>query len=187
MTYTQEQKRILISTARSSIQHGLQSGEPEAVNIENYASELQAVRATFVTLKIAQSLRGCIGTTEAKYPLIESVSKYAYAAAFNDPRFNPLSQDEFDRIRLSISILTPAESIDFNSESDLINQLVPDIDGLIIQSGHRRATFLPAVWESLPDAESFLSHLKTKARIPSHESLTEAWRYKAIEIHEDNI
>jgi len=187
VTYTQEQNQILLSTARSSIQHGLQSGKPESINIENYASELQAIRATFVTLKIAQSLRGCIGTIEAKYPLVKSVSEYAYAAAFNDPRFKPLSQDEFDKITLSISILTPTESIDFKSESDLTSQLNPHIDGLIIQSGHRRATFLPAVWESLPDAESFLSQLKVKARIPSHDSLTEAYRYKAIEIHEDNI
>lgn len=187
MTYTQEQKQILISIARSSIQHGLQTGKPEIISIENYDPDLQAIRATFVTLKIAQSLRGCIGTTEAKYPLLKSVAEYAYAAAFKDPRFKPLSEDEFEKITLSISILTPAESIDFKSEYDLTNQLNPHVDGLIIQSGHRRATFLPAVWESLPDAENFLSHLKTKARIPSHESLSEAWRYKAIEIHEDNI
>ena len=185
--YTQEQKQILVSIARSSINHGLQTDKPETISIESYDPELQAIRATFVTLKIDQSLRGCIGTTEARYPLVESVSKYAYAAAFNDPRFKPISEDEFEKITLSISILTPAESIDFNSESDLINQLVPDIDGLIIQSGHRRATFLPAVWESLREPENFLSHLKTKARIPPNESLTEAWRYKAIEIHENNI
>lgn len=185
--YTQEQKQTLVSIARSSIHHGLQTGNPEIINVEDYDSELQAIRATFVTLKIAQSLRGCIGTTEAKYPLIKSVAEYAYAAAFNDPRFKPLSQDEFDNITLSISILTPAEPIDFKSESDLTAQLNPHIDGLIIQSSHRSATFLPAVWESLPDAEIFLSQLKIKARIPSDESLTEAYRYKAIEIQEGNI
>lgn len=185
--YTQEQKLILVSTARSSIQHGLQSGKTKTVNLKNYASELQDIRATFVTLKIAQSLRGCIGTLEARHPLVKSVAKYAYAAAFRDPRFKPLSQDEFEKITLSISILTPAESIQFNSDSDLIQQLNSNIDGLIIQSGHRRATFLPAVWDSLPDAKQFLSQLKAKARIPPQENLTEAWRYKAIEIHEDDI
>jgi len=185
--YTQEQKQILVSTARSSIQHGLQSGKTKTVNLEDYASELLDIRATFVTLKIAQSLRGCIGTLEARHPLVKSVAKYAYAAAFRDPRFKPLSQDEFEKITLSISILTPAESIQFDSDSDLIQQLNSNNDGLIIQSGHRRATFLPAVWDSMPDAEQFLSQLKAKARIPPQENLTEAWRYKAIEIHEDDI
>ena len=155
MTYTQEQKKSLISTARSSIHHGLQSGKSETIKIEDYASELQTIRATFVTLKIAQSLRGCIGTIEAKYPLIKSVAEYAYAAAFKDPRFKPLSEDEFEKITLSISILTPSELIKFDSESDLIKQLVPDIDGLIIKSGHRSATSLAKhrsapLWRALP-------------------------------------
>ena len=185
--YTQEQKRILVSTARSSIQHGLQSGNPETIQIDNYAYELQDNRAIFITLKIARSLRGCIGTLEAKSPLIKNVAEYAYAAAFRDPRFKPLNQNEFQKIILSISILTPAESIQFNSDSDLIQQLNPNIDGLIIQSGHRSATFLPAVWDSLPVAKDFLSQLKVKARIPPQENLAEAWRYKAIEIHEDNV
>ena len=185
--YTQEQKQILISIARSSIQHGLHSGKPETITIEDYAAELQAVRATFVTLKIAQSLRGCIGTIEAKYPLVKSVAEYAYAAAFSDPRFKPLNEDEFDKIKLSISILTPAEPIEFNSESDLINQLVPNIDGLIIKSGLRSATFLPAVWESLPDTEQFLTQLKVKAQMRPDENLTSASRYKAIEIRDDDI
>lgn len=187
MMYTQEQKQILVSTARSSIQHGLQSGKTIKINLKSYASELQNIRATFVTLKIAQSLRGCIGTLEAKHPLVRGVAKHAYAAAFRDPRFKPLSHDEFEKITLSISILTPAESIQFNSDSDLIQQLNANIDGLIIQSGHRRATFLPAVWDSLPDAEQFLSQLKAKAQISPQENLTEAWRYKAIEIHENEI
>jgi len=184
--YTHEQKQSLVSTARSSIQYGLTAGKPEKIKIDTYDSELQAVRATFVTLKISGSLRGCIGTLEARYPLAQSVSEYAYSAAFRDPRFKPLSQDEFDKITLSISILTPAESIKFKSDSDLISQLEPHVDGLIIQAGHRSATFLPAVWESLQDAEQFLSQLKAKAQIHPDESLTTASRYKAIEIHENN-
>jgi AmmeMemoRadiSam system protein A len=185
--YTQEQKQVLVTAARSSIQHGLQSRDTETINVENYDPELQEIRATFVTLKIEQALRGCIGTLEAKYPLIRSVTEYAYAAAFRDPRFKPLSQDEYEKITLSISILTPAEVIKFNSESDLINQLVPNIDGLIIKSGNRSATFLPAVWESLPHAEKFLSQLKAKAQIGPDENLTGASRYKAIEICEKDF
>ena len=113
---------------------------------------MKAVRATFVTLKISEKLRGCIGTIEAKYPLARSTAEYAYAAAFRDPRFKPLTEDEYDKITLSISILTPAEPIEFDSDAQLLQQLNPDVDGLIIESGQRSATFLPAVWESLPDA-----------------------------------
>ena len=185
--YTQEQKQVLITAARSSIQHGLQSGETETINIENYNPELQEIRATFVTLKIEQTLRGCIGTLEAKYPLIRSVTEYAYAAAFRDPRFKPLSHEEFKNITLSISILTPAEPIEFDSDVDLIQKLEPHIDGLIIKSGNRSATFLPAVWESLPHSEQFLIQLKAKAKIGPDENLTSASRYKAIEICEKDI
>jgi len=185
--YTKEQQQILISIARSSIQRGLQTDKPEIINLENHDSDLQAIRATFVTLKLLEALRGCIGTLEARYPLAKSVAEYAYSAAFRDPRFKPLSKDEFDKISLSISILTPAEPIEFDSETDLIKQLRPDIDGLIIQSGRRSATFLPAVWKSLPNAEQFLSQLKTKAHIRPDENLTTASRYEAIEICEDDI
>lgn len=185
--YTQEQKQVLITAARSSIQHGLQSRKTETINLENFDPELQEIRATFVTLKIEQALRGCIGTLEGKYPLIKSVAEYAYAAAFSDPRFKPLSQEEFQNITLSISILTPAEPIEFDSDADLINQLVPDIDGLIIKSGNRSATFLPAVWESLPNAEKFLAQLKAKAQIRLDESITTASRYEAVEICEKDF
>ncbi len=185
--YTQEQKQILVSIARSSIQHGLQTDKPEIINLQDHDSDLQEIRATFVTLKILETLRGCIGTLEARYPLAKSVAEYAYAAAFRDPRFKPLRENEFDKITLSISILTPAEPIVFDTDSDLIQQLNPDIDGLIIKTGKRSATFLPAVWESLPNAEQFLSQLKAKAQIRPDENLTSASRYKAIEICEDDI
>jgi len=185
--YTKEQQQILISIARSSIQHGLQTNEPEVINLKDHDSDLQAIRATFVTLKISGSLRGCIGTIEARYPLAKSVAKYAHAAAFRDPRFKPLSEDEFDNITLSISILTPAETIEFDSEAQLLQQLNPSVDGLIIESGQRNATFLPAVWESLPNAEEFLSQLKAKAQIHPDENLTAASRYRAIEICEEHI
>ncbi len=185
--YTKEQQQILISIARSSIQHGLQTDKPEIINMKDHDPDLQAIRATFVTLKILETLRGCIGTLDARYPLAKSVAEYAYAAAFRDPRFQSLNEDEFDKITLSISILTPAEPIEFDSDADLINQLDPDIDGLIIQSGQRSATFLPAVWESLPNAEQFLSQLKAKAQIGPNENLTAASRYRTIEICEENI
>jgi len=185
--YTQEQKQTLVSIARSSIQNGLHTDKPEIINLGNHDSDLQEIRATFVTLKILETLRGCLGTLEARYPLAKSVAEYAYAAAFRDPRFKPLSEDEFNIITLNISILTHAEPIEFDSDAELVQQLNPGIDGLVIQSGHRSATFLPAVWESLSDAKQFLSQLKAKAQIRPDENLTAASRYMAIEICENNI
>ena len=185
--YTQKQNRRLLAIARSSIQHGLQSEKPATIDLNEYEAELRAIRAIFVTLKISGSLRGCIGTLEAKLPLVKGVAEYAYAAAFRDPRFKPLSQKENKKITLSISILTPTEPIQFESDADLIQKLEPNVDGLIIQSDQRSATFLPAVWGSLPNAESFLAQLKVKAQISSGESLTAASRYRAIEICEDAI
>jgi len=84
-------------------------------------------------------------------------------AAFRDPRFPPLAADEFDELDIHLSILTPAEPVSFTSEQELITQLQPGIDGLILEEGHRRGTFLPSVWEQLPEPQQFLRHLKQKA------------------------
>ncbi len=175
----------LLTIARESILHGLNSDKALELNLGDHPASFQEKRAVFVTLKINSALRGCIGTTEAQSPLISNVANYAYRAAFHDPRFKPLQKDEFDKIKLSISILSPAETIEFSSESDLLNQLHPGIDGLIIEKGGCRATFLPSVWESLPTAQDFLFHLKLKANIPVHESPERAWRYHADSMQEE--
>ena len=185
--YTEQQRQILLSVARRHIQQELQTGnQPKNLRTENYDHALQASKAVFVTLTIDQILRGCIGTTQAQLPLVSSVAKYACAAAFRDPRFKPLNQEEFSRIKLSISILTPAEPLEFASEQELINQIRPGIDGLIIHQGLRNAMFLPAVWVSLPVATQFLEKLKTKAKIPPHEMPTAAARFQTISVEEAN-
>jgi AmmeMemoRadiSam system protein A len=163
MSLNEADRKCLLALARSSILHGLQSGGPVIVNLSDYPPELAERRATFATLQINQRLRGCIGVLEAIRPLAQDVAENAYSAAFKDPRFPPLRMDEFDDLEIHLSILTPAEPIVFNSEQDLLSQLRPDIDGLILQEGHRRGTFLPSVWESLPDPVQFLRHLKQKA------------------------
>ena len=104
---------------------------------------------------------------QAYQPLIKDVAEHAYAAAFNDPRFSSVTAAEAPQLELHISILTPSEAIDFSSESDLLSQIQPGIDGLILESGYHRGTFLPAVWESLPEPEQFLRHLKQKAGLPA--------------------
>ncbi len=129
--------------------------------------ELQEKRATFVTLEIHGRLRGCIGRLEACRPLAEDVAANAVSAAFDDPRFPPLSKEEFEKLDLHISILSPPEEMQFESEADALAQIRPGIDGLILQEGGRRGTFLPSVWEQLPDRDTFWAHLKMKAGLPA--------------------
>ena len=173
------QADTLLSVARESIARGLKTGKPLAVRVSDYDQALEAVRASFVTLTIGGTLRGCIGSLEAKLPLVEDVAQHAFAAAFQDPRFPRLTESEFTQLDVHISILTPSEPVAFADEPDLLRQLRPRIDGLIIAKGGRRATFLPSVWESLPDPAEFLAHLKRKAGIADGDAAEplKAWRY----------
>lgn len=165
---TKEQQQLLLQLAKDSIQHGLRHGKPLPVNPNDYPPELQEIRATFVTLEIEGQLRGCIGMLEAMYPLVVDIASNAFSAAFRDYRFAPLTESEFSRLEIHLSILTPSEPIPFSTEQDLIRQLRPGIDGLIMQEGGRRGTFLPAVWESLSEPEEFLQHLKLKSGLPKN-------------------
>lgn len=167
MSLNKDHQQRLLDLAQSAIRHGLQTGKPMPVELDDFPPELTERRATFVTLQKHRQLRGCIGMLEATRPLAEDVAQNAFAAAFKDPRFPALSADEFSELSLHISILTPAEPLTFSSEQDLIAQLQPGIDGLILQDGFRRGTFLPSVWETLPNPEQFLRHLKQKAGLPS--------------------
>lgn len=166
MSLTHEQQRQLLKLAKDSIAYGLEHGKPIKPDYNDYDSKLQAIRATFVTLEIEHRLRGCIGMLEAMRPLLADVAENAFSAAFRDPRFPPVSKEEYSQLEYHISILTPATPIDFKSEADLIKQIRPNIDGLILQEGGLRGTFLPSVWESLPKVEDFLQHLKQKAGLP---------------------
>jgi AmmeMemoRadiSam system protein A len=123
--------------------------------------------ATFVTLTQGGQLRGCIGSLEAWRPLAEDVRSNARAAAFRDPRFPPLSQEELAGTRVEVSLLAPAQPMAFTDQEDAVRQLRPGIDGVILEWHGRRGTFLPQVWESLPERRLFLTHLKQKAGLPS--------------------
>ncbi|NFV80485.1 AmmeMemoRadiSam system protein B [Magnetospirillum aberrantis] len=140
--------------------------------------------ACFVTLKRGGNLRGCIGSPLAWRPLGEDVVDNAVKAAFADPRFPPLSAAELDPLTLSVSVLTPPVPMRFESEMDLLGQLRPGIDGLIIEDGGRRALFLPSVWEQLPDPAQFLAHLKHKAgmAIDHWSAHFKASRFQAVEV-----
>ncbi|MDR9436741.1 MAG: AmmeMemoRadiSam system protein A [Thiohalophilus sp.] len=161
------QRQQLLAIARQSIHHGLQHGRPLSVNAQDYDESLQQPGASFITLNLHAQLRGCIGSLEAWRPLIVDVAENAYAAAFRDPRFPPVNDIEFPQLEYHISLLNPAEPMQFTSESELLAQLRPHVDGLILEDKGHRGTFLPAVWESLPEPEQFWQHLKLKAGLPA--------------------
>lgn len=171
--YSDEQRKILLDMAEKSIRHGLDTGEPIRPNLNDYDADLQADRATFVTLKRLGELRGCIGALSAYQPLIVDVAQHAFDAAFKDPRFSPLTRAELTGLDIHISVLSPAEPIVFSSEADLLEQIRTGIDGLILEEGYYRGTFLPSVWEQVANREEFLRHLKMKAGlVPSYWSST---------------
>lgn len=170
-------ERLVFDVIHKSIASGLENGTAYTPKTEDYNDILQKQYAVFITLEINNHLRGCIGTTEATMPLINAAAHYAHAAAFSDPRFKPLTASEYKQLAISVSILTPATEINFSDEPDLLDQLRPGSDGLIITRGNARATFLPVVWETIRDREKFLSELKRKAGINPSETPEQAWRY----------
>lgn len=174
----------LLALALDSIRHGLSSGDAATVNLDDYPAALGAPGACFVTLKKNGQLRGCIGSAQAHRPLVADVTANAFAAAFGDHRFAALTEKELDGLDLSISVLSPSSPMAITSEEDLLEQLRPHVDGLIIEDQGSRALFLPSVWEQLPRPEQFLAHLKAKAGMAAdHWSPTfKAWRFIAAEI-----
>jgi AmmeMemoRadiSam system protein A len=166
MSLTKPLREQLLDLAKLSIRNGLRTGKPLAIDPADFPSELAESRATFVTLHKNRQLRGCIGMLKASRPLAVDVCENAFAAAFKDPRFPPLEESEFTELEIHISILTPAEPLSFESEQDLLAQLQPGIDGLVLEEGNLRSTFLPSVWQSLPKPRDFLRQLKLKAGLP---------------------
>lgn len=160
-------RKDLHAIARASIRHGMAYGRPLAINAGELSTALQANGAAFVTLEIGGNLRGCIGTLEAHRFLAVDVAQNAYAAAFRDPRFPPLTRMEEDQVDMHISVLSAPAPLLVRDEADLLRQLRPGVDGLILSEGARRATFLPSVWEQLPDPRKFVAHLKHKAGWPA--------------------
>ncbi|MDX1344391.1 MAG: AmmeMemoRadiSam system protein A [Sedimenticolaceae bacterium] len=159
----QEERRTLLRLARDAIRHGLEEGHRLDVDPSQYDDLLSQQGASFVTLTENGNLRGCIGTLQGYQPLVADVAAHAHDAAFRDPRFPPLSEEELDRIEIAVSVLGEPEEIRVTDEQDLCRQLVPGTDGVILEYGSLRGTFLPSVWESLPDCAEFVRHLKQKA------------------------
>ena len=150
------------------------------LRIENCPRALETRLASFVTLIENGILRGCIGSIAAHQPLVVDICQNARNAAFKDPRFTPVQANEFEKLQFAVSLLSRPEKIDFNGEEDLLEKLVPEVDGLIIRDAGRQAVYLPEVWKQLPDKKEFLNSLKQKAGLtPEWFSDTfEAYRFK---------
>lgn len=159
-----EQGRILLRIARTAITRALRVFNVPVAIDENIAW-LSQPGATFVTLTQGGELRGCIGSLQACDPLIEDVNNNAVSAALHDPRFLPLAVGELNTINLEVSLLSELQPLTFISEADALTQLRPQIDGVVLEYGPYRSTFLPQVWDSLPQPQQFLAKLKSKAKL----------------------
>jgi AmmeMemoRadiSam system protein A len=156
---TDEEKQILLRLARQAVETAVHGKSLPPVEKEALTPTLRENGASFVTLTIHGELRGCIGALEAYQPLAEDVREHAIAAALNDPRFPPLMQKELSRTQIEVSRLTSPQELDYADADDLLKKLRPHVDGVILKHGHRRATFLPQVWEKIPDSVEFLEQL----------------------------
>jgi len=174
---TKKQKEMLLELARNTIAHDL-GLEDTKFSAEDFKNKIfQEKRGVFVTLEIFKSLRGCIGNIEPLFPLYKAVLQNAHEAAFEDPRFNPLTIEEFSDLDIEISVLTVPQKLEYTTPQDLLEKLQPGKDGVILGKGFFRATYLPQVWDDLKDKEQFLSSLAMKAGIDG-----DIWKNEKVDI-----
>jgi len=181
------EQSILLGIAREALENSVRGQSLPEINLSQLPVNLQERGASFVTLTILSNLRGCIGTLEAYQALALDVQEHAVAAALQDPRFPRVQPSELERIHIEVSVLSPKTPLDYEGPEDLIDKLRINIDGVVLQDGYRKATFLPQVWEKLPNKEQFLSHLCLKmgasANLWQHKPLS-VFTYQVQEFHE---
>lgn len=170
-SHTPDERKFLLGLARKTIVAATSKSPVPHLADKDVPERLRASRGCFVTLTERGELRGCIGHIVPQKPLYKAVVDCATSAALEDPRFSPVQTDEVDKVHIEISVLTVPEPLDFRSPDDLLARLRPNRDGVVLSIGGRSATFLPQVWEQLPDKVEFLSHLSQKAGQPAA-----AWR-----------
>ena len=173
----QTEKQILLVIAREAITDVVKGKKLAVINLEDYSSNLQKDGASFVTLTKGGRLRGCIGALEPYQPLILDVQEHAVAAAVSDYRFPRVREEELSQLKIEISRLTTIKPLVYGSTPELIQKLRINVDGVLIKDGGRRATFLPQVWEQLPDPAEFLSHLCMKMGAQA-----DLWRRRKLEV-----
>jgi AmmeMemoRadiSam system protein A len=169
---TEKQGQVLVQLARATIAARLELPDTADKGLTDtlFADPVfQEKRGTFVTLKIKNQLRGCMGCLTPSETILEGIQRNAINAAFNDPRFPPLTSPELEQAEIEVSILTSPQDLHYSGGRDLLDKLRPNIDGVIISKGMARATFLPQVWEQLPRPEDFLAHLCRKAGLSPDE------------------
>ena len=186
---TDGEKRILLRLAREAMEHAVRGKILPPLDVESLTPRLRENGATFVTLTVHGNLRGCIGAIEAYQPLVDDVREHAAAAALEDPRFRPVTENELSRIKLEVSRLTVPHPLEYSSGEELPTKLRPHVDGVILKDEFRRATFLPQVWEQIPDPEDFLDHLCAKMgarRDLWRKTKLQVYIYQVEEFHEMN-
>lgn len=161
-----EERELLLNLARESIDCAAQDKDPPKIDWDAVPPNLQQAGASFVTLNKKGQLRGCVGSLEARRPLVLDVQQNSVGAAFRDPRFPPVQPEEVNDLDIEISVLSLPERLDCAGPEDLFGQLRPGVDGVVIERGWHRATFLPQVWEKLPVKKQFLERLCLKAGLP---------------------
>jgi uncharacterized protein len=174
---TDGERQTLLRIARESIEAAVKGENLPPLDETSLTPVLRESGASFVTLTLRGDLRGCIGALEAYQPLAADVREHAIAAALNDPRFLPVNQTELNRIHIEVSRLTAPRELDYATSADLLAKLRPHVDGVILKHGVRRATFLPQVWEKIPDPADFLTQLCYK--MGTHGN---AWRNSKLQV-----
>ena len=172
-----EERTILLVLARDAIVQVVNGHSLPPLDLKRFPTSLQEPGATFVTLTSQGALRGCIGTIEAVVPLAQDVQDHAIAAALSDYRFSPVRPDELAHIAIEISRLTKPKDLEYDTPEELLGQLRPGVDGVIIKDGFQRATFLPQVWKKIPEPTEFLEHLCLKMG-----ALPDQWRRRKLQV-----
>lgn len=174
---TPEEKTTLLHLAREALETAVTGSPLPLIDEASLTPALRAEGASFVTLTVHGSLRGCIGALEPYQPLAEDVREHAVAAALQDYRFNPVQPGELGKIEIELSRLTIPVQLDYTDSADILAKLNPGVDGVILRDGIRRATFLPQVWEKIPDPAEFLENLCYKMG-----AAPDAWRRKKLQV-----
>jgi AmmeMemoRadiSam system protein A len=174
---TAEEQQTLLKLARQALNEGVSGKALKPLELSMLPPALREEGASFVTLTMEGMLRGCIGTLQPYQPLAEDVREHAVAAATEDPRFPPVRLEEVTEINIEISRLSPAQPLEYEAPEDLLGKLRPHVDGVIARDGFQRATFLPQVWEKIPDPAEFMDNLCYKMGVDPH-----AWRHRHLDI-----
>jgi AmmeMemoRadiSam system protein A len=165
--YTPEEQEQLLNISRHTLEVITEGYEPTALDLNQVLPKLREPRACFVTLNSGIELRGCTGTLAPRGPLAQEVVHTTVGTAFYDPRFPPVDREEVPYLQIEISVLTPSQPLEFATPADIPKLIRPGIDGVTLMIGKHRATFLPQVWDMVPDPRKFLEHLSQKMGLPS--------------------